>query len=330
MASTNFADRLARAIDQTGTFACVGLDPVLDKLPAAVRQRATPAEAIGIFSRGVIDAVAGLIPIVKLQSACYERYGSAGVLELERTARHAIDRGVLVLLDAKRGDIGVTAEHYAAAAFDQLGADALTVSPYLGPDTLEPFVRSDKGLFVLVRTSNPGSDQTQRVDLASANVDATVAGMMARHVVTLGQRAMGACGLSAIGAVVGATKAADAADLRARMPNTVFLVPGYGAQGGTVDDVRVMLRPAFAGDTRAPLSQAGILVTASRSVIYPNAHPPSAASAPIGAQTASRPDPSGVRISPESGETRTDWQEAIGGATSRLREELTQIRKTGG
>lgn len=330
MASTNFADRLAHAIDQTGTFACVGLDPVLDKLPGAVRQRATPAEAIGIFSRGVIDAIAGLIPIVKLQSACYERYGSAGVLELERTARHAIDRGVLVLLDAKRGDIGVTAEHYAAAAFDHLGADALTVSPYLGPDTLEPFVRADKGLFVLVRTSNPGSDLTQRVALAAADPDATVAGMIARHVVTIGQRTVGTCGLSSIGAVVGATKASDAADLRARMPNTVFLVPGYGAQGGTVEDLRPMLRPSFAATPHDAPSQAGIVVTASRSVIYPTAQPPSAAPAPSIHQPTSQEHPTGVRISPESGELRTDWQVAIRDAASRLREELTQIRKVRG
>lgn len=283
----NFADRLAAAIEKAGTFACVGLDPVVEKLPQELKAHA-PVDAVLEFSRGVVDAVSGLVPIVKFQSACYERYGSVGVAALETAMAHARDRGLLVLLDAKRGDIGISAEHYAAAAFDQMGADAITISPYLGPDTIEPFMRPGKGVFVLVRTSNPGSDAVQSQRLAEGR---TIGEAMGSMVATLGSRVLGEGGLSALGAVVGATKASDAAALRAIMPNQVFLVPGYGAQGGTADDIRTMLRPG------QPIARAGVLVTASRSVIYP-------------------PQPPGKAVG---------WSESVRFACERLKMELTQI-----
>lgn len=277
--SGKFADRLAAAIDRAGgSPVCVGLDPVYDKLPDELRcgtgglgGGGGAVAAIARFCEGVLEAAAGTIPVVKPQAACFERYGSAGVACLEHVIRRAKELGYLVLLDVKRGDIGVTAEHYAAAAFEAMGADALTVSPYLGPDTIEPFAKAadavgvsggDGGVFVLVRTSNPGSDAVQSAKLADGRV---VGEMIADMVAQIGSSRVGACGLSSIGAVVGATKAADAAALRARMPNQVFLVPGYGAQGGTADDIRGMLRPA-----RASGGTSGVLVTASRSVIYPS------------------------------------------------------------
>lgn len=277
-----FADRLAAAIDRAGgSPVCVGLDPVYDKLPGELRcgtgglgGGGGAVAAIARFCEGVLEAAADTIPVVKPQSACFERYGSAGVACLEHVIRRAKELGYLVLLDVKRGDIGVTAEHYAAAAFEAMGADALTVSPYLGPDTIEPFAKAADGagasggvgggggVFVLVRTSNPGSDAVQSAKLADGRV---VAEMIADMVAQIGSNRVGACGLSSIGAVVGATKAADAAALRARMPNQVFLVPGYGAQGGTADDIRNMLRPG-----RTSGGTSGVLVTASRSVIYPS------------------------------------------------------------
>jgi orotidine-5'-phosphate decarboxylase len=257
-----FADRLAHAIDRVGSPVCVGLDPVLEKLPEAVRSGAVePVEALSGFCHGVLEAVAGLAPAVKLQSACFERFGDAGLLLLRELVEASRALGLISVLDAKRGDIGISAEHYAAAAFDHLGADALTVSGYLGPDTLEAFVRPGAGLFVLVRTSNPGSDAVQSLPLADGR---TVAEMMADHVRTLGARHLGASGLSGVGAVVAATKPGDGPALRARMPDQVFLVPGYGAQGGTPEDLRGMLRSGG----RSP-GHAGVLVTASRSVIYP-------------------------------------------------------------
>ncbi len=252
--SPRFADRLVDAIAQRGAPACVGIDPVLERLPAPFRGP-DPAAVIDAFSRAVIDLVAPIVPAVKLQSACFERYGSAGVAALERTAAHASKAGLAVVLDAKRGDIGLTAEHYAESAA-RLGAHAVTVNGYLGPDTLRPFLDRGLGIFVLVRTSNPDSDAIQSHRLADGR---TVAEMMADQVATIGRPCTGRHGFSDVGAVVGATKAGEGAALRARMPDQIFLVPGYGAQGGRAEDVRAMLAP----DGR------GVLVTASRSVIYP-------------------------------------------------------------
>lgn len=258
-----FVDALVEAIERVGSPICVGLDPVLEKLPESVRaEHWEPTKAIEAFSTGVVDAVAGVAPVVKVQSACFERYGAAGVRALEHVAAHARARGVLVLLDAKRGDIGISAEHYAAAAVG-LHADAITVSGYMGPSTIEPYLRAGLGVFVLVRTSNPDSDVVQGAALKDGR---SVAGMMGEMVAELGRGWMGegSSGLSSVGAVVGATKAADGRMLRETMPRQVFLVPGYGAQGGTAADVRALVRPGprSAGD-------AGVLVTASRSVIYP-------------------------------------------------------------
>lgn len=236
----------------------------MGQLPAEVRAtHHDPVGAIRAFCLGVIEAVAGVVPVIKPQSACFERYGSRGVAVLEECCRAARDAGLLVVLDVKRGDIGISAEHYAAAA-QHCGADALTVSGYMGAETIEPFIRAGLGVFVLVRTSNPGSDQVQSARLDDGR---TVAELLADQVSALGAERRGTRGLSVVGAVVGATKASDAASLRARMPDQVFLVPGYGAQGGGVSDVARMVRPGSASDG-ARWGRSGVLVNASRSVIY--------------------------------------------------------------
>lgn len=267
-APVHFSDRLAAAIDRVGAPACVGLDPVIEKLPDALRRpEGGIAEKIEAFCGQVIDAVAPHAAAIKIQSACFERYGAAGARAVRALVRGARALGLVVILDAKRGDIGVTAEHYAAAAFGADGgdspahaADALTVSGYMGPDTIEPFLKPGRGVFVLVRTSNPGSDAVQSLPLADGR---TVAQMMADHVHALGATRRGDRGMSDVGAVVAATKPGEAPALRARMPDAIFLIPGYGAQGGTAADIRGMTRP----NARAP-GESGILVTASRSVIY--------------------------------------------------------------
>lgn len=246
------ADRLAAAIEALDTPACVGLDPVPSKLPQVLGHLA-PVEAIRRFCEGVVDAVAGKVPVVKLQSACFERHGAAGFEVLGEIATRARARGLVVILDAKRGDIGVSAEHYAEAA-RALGGEWVTVNGYFGPECLAPF-RRHGGAFVLVRTSNPDGDLVQHLQLADGR---SVAEAMADLVATGGASSVGACGFSDLGAVVGATRPHDAAALRARMPQQFFLVPGYGAQGGSIEDVR----PCFTADGR------GALVTASRSVIY--------------------------------------------------------------
>lgn len=280
--SAHFADTLHAAIACAGTPACVGLDPVLEKIPHAVggvsgghEGKGKPigaADRLEAFCAGIIEAVAGIVPIVKPQSACFERFGQAGVGVLKRTIQLAHARGLLVILDAKRGDIGTTAEHYAAAAFGTektsrlQAADAVTLNGYMGMETVEPFLGTGtsagaRGAFVLVRTSNPGSDSIQAQRLADGR---TVAELVAEEVAVLGRTPgrIGVCGLSCVGAVVGATKSAEGVALRRRMPEQVFLVPGYGAQGGTLDDLRPLLR-----STSSP-ADSGVVVNASRSVIY--------------------------------------------------------------
>lgn len=259
---TPFSDRLAAAIDRAASPACVGLDPVVEKLPGPLRARArdapSAADAIAQFCRAVIDASSPHVAAFKPQSACFERFGPPGVSALCEVIASARARGVPVILDAKRGDIGLTAEHYAAAAV-ALGADAITVNAYLGPETVRPYLDAGLGVFALVRTSNPDGDAVQGSRLADGR---TVAEMVADHVAALGASRVGRAGLSDVGAVVGATKSAEGAALRARMPDQIFLVPGYGAQGGTAEDVRVMLRRGASSP-----GGAGVLVNASRSVI---------------------------------------------------------------
>jgi orotidine-5'-phosphate decarboxylase len=260
------ADAVLDAIDRLAAPACVGIDPVLGRLPEELRPGdasvAGAARAIGAFSLEVLDAVTGRVPCVKFQSACFERYGHAGVEALEQCLKAARQRDLKVILDAKRGDIGLSAEHYAAAVFGDDAASAgpdrpdwVTINAYLGADGIRPFLGAARGAFALVRTSNPGGDAVQTPRLADGR---TVAESIAELVASLGESFGGARGYSSLGAVVAATRAEDAARLRRIMPRQLFLVPGFGAQGGGVQDVL----PCFDADGR------GAIVTASRSVIY--------------------------------------------------------------
>jgi orotidine-5'-phosphate decarboxylase len=258
----HFADRWLDAAERTGGPVCVGLDPVWDRLPEGCRALPT-GKGLARFGVGVIEAVAGVAAAVKPQLACYERHGVAGIEAYAATVEAARAAGLLVIADAKRGDIGVSASHYASALLGEGamggGADAVTISPYLGGETLEPFIERAldhaAGVFVLVRTSNPGSASLQSLRLEDGR---TVCDAVADTVAALGATALGDGGYSAVGAVVGATHPEDAAGLRRRMPEQLFLVPGYGAQGGGVEGVRACT------DARGR----GAIVTASRSVIY--------------------------------------------------------------
>ncbi len=259
-------DALVEAIDRIGSPVCVGVDPVLESLPAALRSaHSTPVAAIVEFTHSVLAAAAGAVPAVKFQSACFERYGHEGWTALEQAIAEAVRLGLVVILDAKRGDIGSTSAHYAAAAA-RTGAHAITVNGYLGPSGVQPFVDAGLGVFVLVRTSNPDSDLLQGARLADGR---TVAETLAGQVRALGAPRLGARGLSQVGAVVGATKSSDGRALRGLMPEQVFLVPGYGAQGGTAQDVRALVRPGA-----RTAGESGVIVNASRSVIYAGAGEP--------------------------------------------------------
>jgi orotidine-5'-phosphate decarboxylase len=274
----HFSDRLIAAIRAKGSPCIVGLDPRLEAMPrylldeAAAMPRDEAAYAVlAGFGRAVVDAVADHVPAVKLQSAFYELLGVPGLRALLETVRLARAAGLLAIVDAKRGDVASTAAAYAEALLGELdwrgesrpaiGADAATVSPYLGGDSLEPWVdvcrRHAKGIFVLARTSNRGSADLQGLGLAGGGtVDERVAAMVDR----LGEGLVGAAGYSSVGAVVGATFPEDAARLRRIMPRAIFLLPGYGAQGGGAEG----LAACFDRDGL------GAVVSASRSVTYPN------------------------------------------------------------
>lgn len=250
--STEFDRALHQAALRRGAPLCVGLDPDADKLPVPLRGL-EPARAFEAFGLGVIGAVSASAAVVKFQSACYERLGAAGIGVLERGIRAAREAGLAVILDAKRGDIGVSGRHYAAAAAN-LGAQAITVNAYLGMETLEPYLDAGLAVFVLVRTSNPGSADVQDVPLRSGG---TLAMHMGQLVAELGRRRPG------VHAVVGATQHEQAGVMRAVMPDQLLLLPGLGAQGATVEDLCVFARRQSRDDPTR-----GLLPTASRSVIY--------------------------------------------------------------
>ncbi len=233
-------------MERKGAPLCIGLDPDPALMP----------EGLGVteFCRGIVDAVAGIAVAVKPQAAFFEAQGSGGWAALSEVCGYAREAGLLVIADAKRGDVPSTARAY-AAAFAPL-ADAVTVNPYLGFDSLEPFFERDGlGVFVLVKTSNPGSVDLQDLPLADGRpLWQHVAGLVDRW----GADLVGAGGLSSVGAVVGATFPQEVAEARQLLPRSVLLLPGVGAQGARAED----LAEAFA------VGPAGALVSASRSVLY--------------------------------------------------------------
>jgi orotidine-5'-phosphate decarboxylase len=243
MKAANFADRLLEACAAKGGPVCVGLDPRWEDLPARFRKgKGDDAEgraaAILEFNRALIAIVAPLVPVVKPNVAFYEALGPAGFRCYGETVAAAREKGLLVIGDVKRGDLGNTAEAYAEAHFDRIGADALTLNPYLGLDSIEPFLKrcreSGRGAFVLVKTSNPGSADLQDLETGSLRVFEEVAILLRGW--AKGDGLVGARGWSSLGAVVGATHPAEVALLRRMLPGVPFLLPGYGVQGGSAAD----------------------------------------------------------------------------------------------
>jgi len=308
----HFADRLMDAVKKKGNPICVGLDPRLDKIPEFICNEAfkkfpkdpmkAAATAILEFNKGIIDAVADIVPVVKPQIAFYECFGAPGVQAYIETLDYAHEKDLITIADAKRNDIGSTAEAYAEAflgetsvsgggnvagksgvsggadvagevsggatmacvmAFD---ADSITVNGYLGSDGIKPFMKiakgEGKGLFVLVKTSNPSSGELQDLFVLDKNCKGenakTLYEIMGYYVDSWGACDLGESGYSFVGAVVGATYPEQAKKLREIMPNTIFLVPGYGAQGGGAADVK----PCFNKDGL------GAVVNSSRGIIF--------------------------------------------------------------
>lgn len=264
----HFGEDLATAVRTKKNPVVVGLDPRWEQLPSAFHGRvmdspATKAEAYQKFCCEIIDVVADLVPAVKPQAAFFEEVGPAGMMALARVIEHAHRKGLLVILDGKRNDIGSTAQAYACGYLGSgtrsvWGADCLTISPYLGADSLEPFFKvcSERGagLFVLVKTSNPGGGMLQDLLVEGRPMYRVVA----EFVEAEAGKHSGQSGYGSVGAVVGATYPEQLAELRTSMPHTWFLVPGFGSQGGTARDVA----PAFDSNGL------GAVINNSRGIIF--------------------------------------------------------------
>ncbi len=249
-------DRLIEKIERTQNPSVAGLDPKLDYVPEFIREHCFEkygetlkgaAKAILEFNKGLIDALYDIVPAVKVQAAYYEMYGYAGMKTLYKTQEYARSKGMYVITDGKRNDIGTTMEAYAAAhlgkvkvgtaEYEPFLGDALTVNGYLGSDGIKPLLNvcrdNDKGIFVLVKTSNPSSGELQDRELDGVTVYRT----MGKMCEDWGKELMGVYGYTGVGAVVGATYPEQLGELRAELPDVFFLVPGYGAQGAGAKDI---------------------------------------------------------------------------------------------
>lgn len=271
----HFADALIGRVRELGHPLCVGLDPHLDRIPPLFREGGMKSgdprsvEAVRAFVFAFIDRIEGRAAVVKPQSALFEQLGPAGAGLLAEVVERCRQRGLLVLLDAKRGDIGSSADAYARAYLEPdspLAVEALTVNPYLGRDTLEPFVQRSRdcgrGVFVLVRTSNPGAGDLQDLEVKGAPLFLS----LARSLASFEEELRGPqTGWSSLGVVVGATWPEEHQAVREALPHSLFLVPGYGAQGATAAE-------AVRGFTEGPSGgREGGIVNSSRGVMFPDA-----------------------------------------------------------
>jgi len=251
-------DRLITKIKELSAPIVVGLDPRLDEIPGCIKNEIfaakgrTPqaaADVIYAFYCAIIDQIYDVVPAVKPQVALYEQFGVPGMDAYFRTIAYAKTKGLIAIGDIKRGDIASTAQAYSNAHIGRVSiegedveisqTDFITLNPYMGYDSIEPYLqdckRYDKGLFVLVKTSNPGSGDIQDLMLQSGS---TIYTQVGRKVIDWGRSLIGQCGYSNVGAVVGATHPSQALELRKLLPHVFFLVPGYGAQGGSGKDLK--------------------------------------------------------------------------------------------
>jgi len=274
----NFADRLISAIDEKKNPSAAGLDPAIENLPPHILSRyrlsgrggqlEAASEAVLEFNKGIIDSVHDIVPCVKLQIAYYEQLGPDGINVFLETSEYAKSKGLIVIGDVKRNDIGSTCSAYSNAYLGRVSifgvktpvfdVDAITVNSYLGYEGIEPFIKDceeyGKGIFILVKTSNKGSEEFQNINTESGP-NYSVMGSL---VVKWGESLIGKNSYSSTGAVVGATFPSEAQLLRQQMKKTIFLVPGYGAQGGGISDIMNCFNP----------DGCGALINSSRSIIF--------------------------------------------------------------
>jgi orotidine-5'-phosphate decarboxylase len=273
----NFADRLLEAIELKQNPSVVGLDPRLEQIPQFIKDDMinkfgktfeAAAQSFIVFNKRIIDAVKDIVPAVKPQMAFYEKYLSPGVKAFEETVKYARSKGLIVVEDGKRNDIGSTAQAYAQGHLGKVGlfgdktssfdVDCITVNPYLGIDGIAPFIEEvkmyGKGIFVLVKTSNPSSGEFQDLESSGKKMYEIVGDLVNKW----NEETVGSKGYGSVGAVIGATYPEQAVVLRKIMPKSIFLVPGYGAQGGGAKDTV----PCFNPDGY------GAIVNSSRGIIF--------------------------------------------------------------
>ncbi|MGE0597207.1 MAG: orotidine-5'-phosphate decarboxylase [Hyphomonadaceae bacterium] len=270
-----FADRLIEGVRRIDTPLCVGVDPFPERIPPLFGDARADCGALLRFGEAIVDIARAHAVVIKPQLGLFEPYGPEGVAAARAISTYAQAKGMLVILDAKRGDIGTTADGYARAALGPapgFDADCVTVNPYLGRDSLEPFFAAaearNKGVAVLVRTSNPGARDLQDLDVGGAPLWRRTAEMLA----PFSARLRGASGWSGAMIVAGATYPDEARALREVLPHALLLVPGYGAQGASAAD-------AVAGFTPGPHGREGGVISSSRAITYP---PGAEAAATIG------------------------------------------------
>lgn len=232
-------DRLYKSVAEKGVV-CVGLDTSIDYIPEGVIKRfSSISDAIFEFNKRIVDATHDIVACYKIQIAYYEAFGIEGLIAYKKTIKYIKERNSLVIADVKRGDISKTAEMYAKAHFEgDFESDFITLNPYMGMDSIKPYLSyvrdKEKGLFILIRTSNEGAYDIQYIKDYNKN---TVYKIVGDKIKDLGKEYMGKCGYSSIGGVVGCTHSDEAKDIRGNLDNMFFLIPGYGAQGGRVEDV---------------------------------------------------------------------------------------------
>lgn len=242
-------DKLFEAVEKKG-HVCVGLDTDLSYIPDEIlKSSSNEGDAIAEFNKRIIDATIDVASVFKVQIAYYEALGLTGLKAYKDTLDYLKEKKAIIIADIKRGDIAKTAEMYAKAHFTgDFESDFITLNPYMGMDTIEPFMeyveKKNKGIFTLVRTSNPGAADIEYIEASDKNKVYQIVG---EKVETLGKRAMGSCGYSSLGAVMGCTHVDEAKLMRNALKNTFFLIPGYGAQGGTAKEVALYLNEGNGG-----------------------------------------------------------------------------------
>lgn len=245
---SSIMDKLFNRVEERGVV-CVGLDTALEYIPSHIFEGRSEIEALVEFNKEIIDATIDVAACFKVQIAYYEALGLKGMMAYKETLDYLKEKDAIIIADIKRGDIAATAKQYAKAHFEgDFEADFITLSPYMGMDSIDPYmpyiVKGNKGVFSLVRTSNPGAEDIEMLKTTDYREIYKVVG---DKIAELGREVVGECGYSSIGGVIGCTHVEEGIEIRKRFKNMFFLIPGYGAQGGKAEDVALYLNNGNGG-----------------------------------------------------------------------------------